>query len=873
VVFIRFSDDTEFDISTSENEALFNGMGFGANSLQSYYWQASYQQLQVISHFFPITTGIHIISYQDPRQRGYYLPFNSTTNPIGYTGGTSGNNRFNRERELAIGALAFVHDMIPLDLNIDSNNDGIVDDINFIIRGNSGDGILWPHRLTWGGSQGISIHGKDVRGWIINVENMSFDSHRGLGVLAHEFGHTLGLRDYYANGSSPIGGWCLMAHDRTPPQSMTSYIKWHHLGWIPDVPLITTTGRYTIFPQLTHQTNSSYRILSPHSTTEYYIVEYRSNNLVHFPIVTDSNLPGSGLLVYRVNTIAGDGNLNPPSELYAYRPGGTVSSDGTVNSAFYSLESGRTAINCTTNPIPFLSNGTNGGLNITDIGSAGATISFVVTIPGSVALTPPENLTARVNNLNVILNWDDPGVIVATTNYDQSFFLGNTSTTGYHVFRDSIQLTTHPILELTFTDPSLTEGTYTYEVVALYGTEESLPASIEVVVARPVFNPPTNLTAFPTNNTITLTWDVANEGSSGTLSGYRVFRNGVPITGIILEQFYEDIELINGTTYSYFVRARYVDPNGESENSNTASATPHALLPVQNLSNSIDEHTVVISWNAPNIIPTTLLGYRVYKGSTELTTGPIDTLSHIVYDILSGKHVFDVRVQYTGGVSEDRTTTAYVGFNPPTDLIALGMAQRVELSWEIPDIQPTLTISGFIIEKREKNNIVWNILANDLTSTQNTYTDDSVTVDIIYEYRVIAIYSDPTYLSDPSNVAEATPVLSDCDTVVLARKTELFVNFPNPFNPITSIKFEIGINTPSTSSHPSIEGNTHVRIDVYNVRGQRVRTLVNGIYENGTHSIVWNGTDDNGNAVGSGIYFYRMTTKEYSAVRRMILLK
>ena len=68
-------------------------------------------------------------------------------------------------------------------------------------------------------------------------------------------------------------------------------------------------------------------------------------------------------------------------------------------------------------------------------------------------------------------------------------------------------------------------------------------------------------------------------------------------------------------------------------------------------------------------------------------------------------------------------------------------------------------------------------------------------------------------------------------------------------------------------------GNTHVNIEVYNIRGQRVKTLVNDYFPAGEHSVMWDGKDENGHAVSSGMYLYRMTAGEYSETRRMVLMK
>ncbi|HQQ68383.1 MAG TPA: T9SS type A sorting domain-containing protein, partial [Candidatus Cloacimonadota bacterium] len=85
-------------------------------------------------------------------------------------------------------------------------------------------------------------------------------------------------------------------------------------------------------------------------------------------------------------------------------------------------------------------------------------------------------------------------------------------------------------------------------------------------------------------------------------------------------------------------------------------------------------------------------------------------------------------------------------------------------------------------------------------------------------------------------------------------------NFPNPFNPETTISFDM----------PKA-GNA--RLDVYNVKGQLVKTLFNGTAPYGKTSKVWNGTDNSGRAVTSGVYFYRLSTDNGNETRKMMLMK
>jgi len=89
----------------------------------------------------------------------------------------------------------------------------------------------------------------------------------------------------------------------------------------------------------------------------------------------------------------------------------------------------------------------------------------------------------------------------------------------------------------------------------------------------------------------------------------------------------------------------------------------------------------------------------------------------------------------------------------------------------------------------------------------------------------------------------------------------LLGNYPNPFNPSTTISFSLG-------------NEGFVALDVYNVRGQRVRSLVRGVYGAGVHKVVWNGVSDDGRSVGSGVYFYRMVSGgQYVGVKKMLLIK
>ncbi len=89
---------------------------------------------------------------------------------------------------------------------------------------------------------------------------------------------------------------------------------------------------------------------------------------------------------------------------------------------------------------------------------------------------------------------------------------------------------------------------------------------------------------------------------------------------------------------------------------------------------------------------------------------------------------------------------------------------------------------------------------------------------------------------------------------------QLKQNYPNPFNPETTIEF-------------SLTQRSEVQLVIYNTLGQRVNTILDGTYSAGEYRIRWNGTDDNGKQLASGMYFYKLQTPDIAQSRKMIMLK
>jgi FlgD Ig-like domain len=107
------------------------------------------------------------------------------------------------------------------------------------------------------------------------------------------------------------------------------------------------------------------------------------------------------------------------------------------------------------------------------------------------------------------------------------------------------------------------------------------------------------------------------------------------------------------------------------------------------------------------------------------------------------------------------------------------------------------------------------------------------------------------YLTDENILKEST---------TLPEGYELTQNYPNPFNPTTQISY-------------TLPEDQHVSIKIFNLQGQRVRTLVDRVISAGEHSVEWDSTNDNGGKVSSGVYFYRFTAGNVVVKKKMTLLK
>ncbi len=283
---------------------------------------------------------------------------------------------------------------------------------------------------------------------------------------------------------------------------------------------------------------------------------------------------------------------------------------------------------------------------------------------------------------------------------------------------------------------------------------------------------------------------------------------------------------------------------------------PPALFPPSDLAcDIIDGNDVALEWTAPSST-NGLESYKVYRDSVEIAEiTDLETLTFTDEELENGNYSYYVTAIYEAGESQQSNVeevTIWVA-HPPMNLVAeIENNNDVVLTWELPVERVELTrdeLTGFKVYRDDE------VIA-DITGAETlTYTDMGLDGGT-YVYYTTAVYRGIE--SDPSNEQEVQILANDPTAPPV--ETRLVDASPNPFNPTTTISFDLA-------------KQQHVELVVYNMRGQRIRSLVSEVLDPGKHHVVWDGRDDSGKLVGSGVFLYSMKSAGYSSVKKMLMLK
>jgi len=428
VVYIKFADSPDFLSNQSSYTSMYNSSVSGENSVKNFYLEASYGQLNITSSFYPTNNGTTILCYQDSHNRNYFEP-QTVSNPNGYTTDFYTGNMAQRTQQLFQDALDHIEGQVPSGIDLDADNDGRVDSFTFITQGANGawGDFLWPHRENFYITMFANNLFKGLKKGGCQLLTESFMGENNITAIVHELGHILGMPDLYNfdyDAINTVGKWDLMAKPSRAVH-MNAFMKHYYLDWIPSVPEITESGTYTLNP-LTSSTNNCFKIPMPDSY-EYIMVEYRKNVGVF-----ESNIPGEGLIFYKVNEYLHDkGNTEGVGAssclVYIYRFNGTETINGDLSNAHFSANSERTEFHNLSNPYPFYSKPGDGGLGniyIKNITSTGTTMSFDIrfctgddiTISSSADLKPFINASNQVQTLGNVIIQNNQDVSIEAQN-------------------------------------------------------------------------------------------------------------------------------------------------------------------------------------------------------------------------------------------------------------------------------------------------------------------------------------------------------------------------------------------------------------------------------------------------------------------------
>ncbi len=322
--------------------------------------------------------------------------------------------------------------------------------------------------------------------------------------------------------------------------------------------------------------------------------------------------------------------------------------------------------------------------------------------------------------------------------------------------------------------------------------------------------------------------------------GYRVYRNSVLLNAELLQTpYYLDTNVTNNLTYNYYVTAVY--EGEESVPSETVQAIPS--LPADILFyESFEGHQIPTTWTIYDADGDNY-NWQINDSNFDAHNGS--------YCACSASYINDI-----GPLTPDNWLITPAIALPSDDIAYLRFwVQPQDSDWPNEHYYVKVSTTGTEMEDFTETIYDWTVASSAWHMVQLSLEDYAgENVYIAFEHCEV---TDMYYLKIDDVKVTLTEATDGEEVSVPMLDTRCY---PNPFNPETTISFTL----------PE-DGNA--RVDVFNIRGQKVTTLCNERFGAGSHQVMWHGTDDNGNQVSSGIYFYKLNTGNQTLVRKMALMK
>ncbi len=898
---------TDYNMSYTTNsfENMMNNPGNFTGCFKSYYEENSYGTFSPTATVSPIVTVNNTHDYYGPQDQW---------------------------RTFATHAVQAANAYVNF-ADFDNDNDNTVEGVIIIHAGQGQEtsgsaNDIWSHMSNF--SIPVNVDGVTVSHYAIVGESGSWGLQAGVGVSAHEFGHLLGLPDYYntTSGEDPdcVGEWDLMSsgawnNNSWEPAHHNAWSK-YFLGWM-DREILEVPDNYSI----THSNsnNTAYAIETP-GYNEWFYLENRQQ------IGYNGSVPGHGLLIVHVDEGYILQHLSSNDVNNSNHKGLQIeSANGELNSYSAPFPHGTNdAFTDETDPASLTWNNQPTDRPVESITESGQVITFDYwNGPGYNPLMIPTTLNGYLTDENnVYLEWSMPNILgsdyfelsYSNLELDEHFNLGIDTSFEVGCKYESSDLADYEGLYLHRVRFYANDTTCSYTLNVYNESDGSLSLSQAIPEINPIgftdvlietpFTPNADndiIVAIEASSGANATFGSDNvtydEGISDLIrvndnwqsahddydwngdwlieivltdagytrsyipDSYNLYKNGSLLANIDdwEQTSYLEIGPEEGLE-EYYVTSVYAE--GESEQSNTETVNIDFNLSPTPWTDDFEVYTDftqdLYPWHSADLDQTQNYPMNVTFPGNGASTSFILFNPSATVPPLSGNWTphsgAKEMVAFSANSSNGSTNDDWL-ISPNYDVIENSafsfFAKTIDDSYGNDRIRVMISTgstnpedfvqlsSGDYLEPPEQ----WTEYAFSLTDFIGQRV--RVAINCITEDAIALAIDDCTF---------DQRVVSNDENQQAIKNTKLIGCYPNPFNPTTGISFYL-------------DKQQNVSLEVFNVRGQHVRTLVNDVKPQGNHSVSWDGLDSSNQATASGVYFYKLKAGSYTKSKKMVLLK